>query len=45
MADKINFDSRQEELGAGQQRKVSTDNCSLKMIPVGVRIIIILFQF
>lgn len=30
MADKMNFDTRQEQLGAGQQTKVSTDNCSLK---------------
>lgn len=30
MADKINFHTRQEQLGAGQQTKVSTDNCSLK---------------
>ena len=36
MADKINFDTRQEQLGDGQQTKVSTDNCSLKMIPVGL---------
>ena len=30
MADKINFDTRQEQLGDGQQTKVSTDNYSLK---------------
>lgn len=35
MVDKIYFDSRQKQLGAGQQTKVSTDNYSIKMIPVG----------
>lgn len=35
MVDKVYFDTRQEQLGAGQQKNVSTDNYSLKMIPVG----------
>lgn len=35
MVYKIYFDTRQEQLGAGQQTKVSTDNCSIKMIPIG----------